>query len=791
MSNIKIPGYRILKQLGQGGMSSVYLAEQLSFGREVAVKVMSRQLAAREHFGDRFLREARIAAQLSHPNIVSVYDTGFTDGAYFLAMEYLSGGHLGHRLGAGLALLESLDIIEDAAYALDHAAGKGVVHRDIKPGNIMFRADGSLALVDFGIARDLSTETMVTQAGTILGTPHYMSPEQSLGEHLDSRSDLYSLGVVFFELLTGHVPFTADSAAAVGVKHLTEEVPTLPDDLTLFQAIIDRALAKAPEDRYQSGAELVADLLELRELIPADLQTTILTSNAYIFDTDSQLAPGSGPASRRSTTRRRRRRSQRQRRSKIGRVLAVLGGTALCIIAGVYVLAPVGSFSRLTAAIGWTNAADTPIVAVPVPESAPAPAVPDDDVSTDASTALPASTAPRDSRLDSLARQYVARANTALDAGLLQQAQNFIDLAVALGPAETNTAQALEQVITRKAGVAEAMQELQSMRNRYQQQLERGAYYAPPEDNAYLSLARIAELAPDNRDLASSRERLDSLASEQINGELTRGQLDQAAAAIESLSRLASPGVVAPLQTRLDTLTRARQVRAGRVAALLAEASGIEGSGENRSDTNTRLLQLYSEASSLEPKNRRARQGLAESSRIAIEASAAAMNAGDLKEARGTLDEVGRLAPRSAGLGEQKTRLALLEARRNQASEQLEKTREQVSQLTASSKQEITSNVRLQRRANAFVQAWEAVEAASRLDPTTPGLALTRRQIEQAYTAEFTHQVERDELESATVYLEALTDSSLSGADIRDILDSMNGTLAAATRSKRDRFPSF
>ncbi|WP_049721515.1 serine/threonine-protein kinase [Gilvimarinus polysaccharolyticus] len=267
---MEIPGYKIIDTLGEGGMATVYLAIQQSFEREVAIKVMSPQLSKDPSFGERFLREARIVSRLVHPNIVTVYDVGVYQDKHYLSMEYVPGEDLKQRRG-GLSLAQMLTLIKDVARALDYAGSKGYIHRDVKPDNIMLHAEDDRAvLMDFGIARATDISSGMTQTGTTMGTPHYMSPEQAKGAAVDPRSDIYSLGVVLFQLLAGRVPFDADSAVAVGIMHVSESVPVLPEYLALFQPIIDKVLAKKPAERYQTGRELVDDLDALpREALAA------------------------------------------------------------------------------------------------------------------------------------------------------------------------------------------------------------------------------------------------------------------------------------------------------------------------------------------------------------------------------------------------------------------------------------------------------------------------------------------------------------------------------------------
>lgn len=260
---VTIPGYKLACTLGKGGMATVYLAEQEIFERQVALKVMSRALGEDDTFGQRFFREARIVSQLAHPNIVTVYDVGVHEGIYYLSMEYIEGDDL-KTARKFLTLKQKINTIIDIARALDYAGSKGYVHRDIKPENIMFNSsDGRAILMDFGIARAAESDQSMTQTGTAIGTPHYMSPEQAKGKQVDHRSDLYSLGVVFYLLLTGRVLFDAESAVAIGIKHITEPVPLLPDGMGALQPILDGLLAKKPESRYQVAAQLIADLERL------------------------------------------------------------------------------------------------------------------------------------------------------------------------------------------------------------------------------------------------------------------------------------------------------------------------------------------------------------------------------------------------------------------------------------------------------------------------------------------------------------------------------------------------
>ena len=256
--DINIPGYRIIKPIGEGGMASVFLATQLSLDREVALKVMSPVLASNSEFASRFLIEGKITAKLQHPNLVTVYDIGTHNGVYYLAAEYIPAGTLKERINeGGLLVAEILDIASDIAMGLDFAHQKGFVHRDVKPGNVLFRNDGRVVLADFGIAKAMDGSNSSTVAGASIGTPDYMSPEQARGEPVDGRSDLYSLGTVLYEMLVGHPPYQASDPFTVALMHVTQPVPVLPEEFAWLQPLINGLMAKQPAERYNTGAAFV------------------------------------------------------------------------------------------------------------------------------------------------------------------------------------------------------------------------------------------------------------------------------------------------------------------------------------------------------------------------------------------------------------------------------------------------------------------------------------------------------------------------------------------------------
>ena len=279
---MEIPGYTIEKTIGEGGMARVYLALHKALNRKVAIKVMDRQQGADPEFGKRFLREARIVANLTHPNIVTIHDVGLHDGHNYLVMELLpSGETLKDKIKAGLDARYALSIVKQVATALKAAHEKSIVHRDIKPENIMCREDGSVVLMDFGVARSVDSKaTQVTQAGLIIGTPQYISPEQAQGKNVGTYSDIYSLGVVFYEMLTGKAPYSADTPLALALKHVTEPVPELTGSAAVYQPLLDRMMAKKREDRYVDCDRIIADIASIEAGKAPARATEILSADA-------------------------------------------------------------------------------------------------------------------------------------------------------------------------------------------------------------------------------------------------------------------------------------------------------------------------------------------------------------------------------------------------------------------------------------------------------------------------------------------------------------------------------
>ena len=261
--SLQIPGYTIVRPIAEGGMASVYLAVQQSLDRQVALKLLKNidnpaQL-------ERFHNEGRIIASLNHRNIITIHDTGVVSEQYYISMEYLEGGDLEDRIAAGMSPEAALDLLELIGSCLDFLHRKGIIHRDIKPANILFHTDGTPILTDFGIAKQREIDTRLTLENSALGSPYYLSPEQAESKSLDGRADIYGLGIILYEMLTGTKPYQGASPIETILAHLTDPIPSLPAELSIFQDLLERMIAKNRDDRFKSAGEMVNRIRELRQ----------------------------------------------------------------------------------------------------------------------------------------------------------------------------------------------------------------------------------------------------------------------------------------------------------------------------------------------------------------------------------------------------------------------------------------------------------------------------------------------------------------------------------------------
>jgi len=263
---MEIPGYSIQRLIGKGGMATVYLAIQESLHRPVVLKILDQVNAQQsEDMVERFIAEGRIIASLQHPNIITIYDIGVADKSLFISMEYVQGGDLKRRMELPVSADEALEYLAKIASALGEAHKHGIVHRDVKPANILFRDDSTPLLTDFGIAKQVDTETDLTSTGIFLGSPNYVSPEQADGIRIDGRADIYSLGCIFYEMLTGRKPYISDSVIDIVIQHKSAPVPMLPKDCQDMQPLLNRMMAKKRDERFADAEMLIAEITKIQK----------------------------------------------------------------------------------------------------------------------------------------------------------------------------------------------------------------------------------------------------------------------------------------------------------------------------------------------------------------------------------------------------------------------------------------------------------------------------------------------------------------------------------------------
>ena len=339
--------YRIIEPLGRGGMASVYKAYEAALDRYVALKVLPGEFLHDETFAERFRREAKVVARLEHPNIIPIHAFGIEGGIPWMAMRLISGGALSSLLRGGRLTHERIiTILRGAADALDYAHGKGVVHRDVKPQNILLDEAERVYLADFGIAKMVEGSGALTQTGMITGTPQYMAPEQATGHPVDQRVDIYALGVVAYEMLTGRVPFAADTPVAVLMKHVTEPMPIPPASTVpepLVRALL-KGMAKKPEERWASAGAFVRALEQgLAEVPTASLPVAAAATVPAPALRPAPTMPPPGPTTRRTA-------APVRAGAGVGRVLGILALVVIVVGITLVALSRSGSVPKATTA---------------------------------------------------------------------------------------------------------------------------------------------------------------------------------------------------------------------------------------------------------------------------------------------------------------------------------------------------------------------------------------------------------------------------------------------------------
>lgn len=560
-ADLVIPGHRILRELGRGGMASVYQAVQESMARQVALKVMLPSLASIDpSFSERFIREARVVAQLSHPNIIAVYDVGVAGPYHYFSMEFHTGGDLKARIREGMTPKAAFSITRQIASALAFAHSKKYIHRDVKPENVIFRHDGTAILTDFGIAKGNETDIRLTATGAIIGTPHYMSPEQAQGLELDHRSDLYSLGVMFYEMLTGNVPYAGNSALSIGIKHLKEPVPQLPPPLHVYQPFIDKFIAKKASDRFQSGEEIMAAIDAMS--LPA--QNTLASAPTVITSGSAQATvltvPVSDPNDKTVAT-------AAPVAAKSRPVAAIAAAVILAVMA--------------VAAFLYLRTPSQPLVP-------PAPL-----------TATPATPITPDASNTSKIAQLLAEADVATRAGHI------------LEPREQSAVHKYRQVLEIESGNELANRRLHEISQEFLAQAEK-AIDSKDFNQAETSLQQAAEVEPFSSNLSAARQTLNEARSKIAAKTTTRKEAERKPAVT---AQTQSPAVVAAAPAPIPAASPALNSAQEHEQQLAKLASRIQEMLAPESLTATRAVlasELYAEAAKISPNDARVKSASAQ-----------------------------------------------------------------------------------------------------------------------------------------------------------------------------------
>ncbi|MEZ5550265.1 MAG: protein kinase [Pseudomonadales bacterium] len=668
-SLVSIPGFDVQKEIGRGGMAHVYLAVQNKFGRLVALKVVSGGYARDPRFRERFIRESRINARLTHPNIVQVYDVGNHGDLLYLVLEYVRGGDLIARLNRGIHLEELIRVVADICKALDYAHAKGFVHRDIKPENILFREDGSAVLSDFGIARFADTSPSLTQVGTVVGTPQYMSPEQASGRELDGRSDLYSLGVVLYRMLIGDVPYKADSAVSIGIKHLQEPVPRLPNYLAAFQPVIDRCLAKKPQLRYQTGAELSAAL----EAIRSDAQLPNATIRAQAVSTQEILAVGSDLLTTVRDPGRSERHARRQRRKARLGSLVMLLFVALLVGAGGYiaveqppwavrVLTYVGIIEDPMVNVAWSNAQSLhqdPNQSLTTIVAGYRRVIDLDPEHPNARNAIAG-----------LATQWRLTVVNAMAQGSFDQAETKLGELAAAFPNDPELP-SLRNALNDRRRAEGLLSSTQALLRSH------GISDIPAATAAIQAYQEVLQLAPQHpvalKELDSLARYYASLAGEAV----AAGEFDNA---INFLDRASAANPALPvLATVRDSIRQATTLQAA-ITDMLQQAGALRASGSLINPPGGNAAEIYHRVLATDPGNVIALQGLNEVQTQVLGSATQMLNQGRIEEVQQLLQRSGAVGLNPETLGELKRRLDAEVSRVGTVQKNIERARALLSQ---------------------------------------------------------------------------------------------------------------
>ena len=612
---MEIPGYRILRELGSGGSARVYLALQHAFGKQVAIKVLAQDAAQDATARERFLHEGEIAKRLDHPNIVRVLDVGHHLDTCYLVMEYLRGGDLNRNLASGLHMQNVLMVVKEIAAALDYAHGKGIAHGDVKPENILFNAQGTALLADFGVASRLG-ESAVDQHGLARGTRPYMSPEQAAGRALDERSDIYSLGVVLYHMLTGALPFDRASPRATGAG-----VPSLPAPLASFNGVMRKLLAQSPEQRFQSGAELIAELDGVRS---AGLVPNAVVKTEPIATAEIDVAVNA-------------------RRRRIGRTampihrsrrqaLAVLGILAVVAIAAgaVYFAVKPSGLERILAYAGliedpevasaWQEAqalGSDPNQSLRVVVAAYRRVLASDNTHAGATVGI-----------EMASQRWKQDAAAALDAGDYGTAEAKLNDLVAIFPADAD----LAPLFDRLGDIRQAQGLLADMRRLL---AHAGLSHIASADAAIVTYKEVLRLMPDNGEALAA---LDEIAIHYGDLAQRDARAQDVAAAMANFQRaVAANQTFDGVQAVRATISEAEALQA-EIDAMLQQAAELREAGALIDPPGASAAEIYRRVLATKPDDVIALQGLSEVSAQVLANFRELLDVGRLEDANASLD---------------------------------------------------------------------------------------------------------------------------------------------------------
>lgn len=692
---IEIPGYRVLRQLGRGGMATVYLAMQESVDREVALKVMSPTLLADPTYGERFLREARIAAKLHHPHVVGIHDVGRCGDYFYIAMEYIVGGPVLHDDGKPRDVPFTLRVVREMAKALHYANSKSFVHRDVKPDNILLREDGSSALTDFGIARANDSSTRMTRTGAVVGTPHYMSPEQARGRGLDGRSDLYSLGIVMYELLIGRVPYHAEDSLAVGIMHITQPLPQLPAELRALQPLLDLLLAKEPEQRFQDGAAVAAAIETIERRLERGELPELLRGRTGAAPTMAlpSITPTMSPMS--ATPPESRNRAEPhigrfdytdpgpQRNTRPPPRAPRKGGAAPWIfVAAIVLLFGAGAFAlwrnqdKLRALLPRTELNDV------LARADNALALGKLSGSADSARELFESARVIDPDND-IARAGLRRVGEALiaEATAATQRRDFAVAHARLADARALLAggTAVEQAAGALKAAENANTEIGSLFDSAEAALAAGRLLEP--GGAVELYERVLASEPGNAPAQAGLRKTGAALATQTRTLLAQGKVDEAASRIEAIARaLPNDPVLPGLRAELTT---ARANTGAALDAQLARAQELLRAGRMTGDGDDTAFAQYKAVLARDPDNPKARAGLAQIARALVVQANAALEESNATQADRLLRQAESLAPGSADIAAARGQLRELRERLDIAASRPTLTPDQQQKLAA------------------------------------------------------------------------------------------------------------